>query len=80
MSEKVENLDFEAALNDLQKIVERLESGDTKLEDALKDFEQGVALTRKCQTYLNAASERVEILTQNASGAATLQPFQSSEQ
>ncbi len=43
-------------------MVERLESGDLPLEDALKTFERGVALTRECQTALKAAQARVDIL------------------
>ena len=57
-----ETPDFERALGELEKLVERLERGDLPLEEALKTFERGVALTRHCQTSLKAAQQKVEIL------------------
>ena len=54
--------EFEQALDELEKLVERLERGDLPLDEALKTFERGVELTRHCQTSLRAAQQRVEIL------------------
>jgi exodeoxyribonuclease VII small subunit len=54
--------EFEQALEELEKLVERLERGDLPLEEALKSFERGVELTRRCQGALKAAQQRVEIL------------------
>jgi exodeoxyribonuclease VII small subunit len=54
--------EFEHALEELEKLVERLERGDVPLEEALKSFERGVELTRRCQGALKAAQQRVEIL------------------
>ena len=54
--------DFEASLEELEALVERLERGDLQLEDALRSFERGVALTRHCQSALSAAQQKVEIL------------------
>jgi exodeoxyribonuclease VII small subunit len=54
--------DFEQALAELEGLVERLERGDLPLDEALKTFERGVALTRHCQASLQAAQQRVEIL------------------
>ena len=66
--------DFEQALAELEKLVERLERGDLPLDEALKTFERGVALTRHCQTSLKAAQQKVEILLKK-SGQAELAPF-----
>jgi exodeoxyribonuclease VII small subunit len=70
---KVDNdskpLDFEAAMRDLEQIVERLEHGDLPLEESLAAFERGVILTRSCQTALKAAEQKVEILLKKAGGA-----------
>ena len=52
---------FEAALEELQVTVKRLESGELSLEHALKHFENGVRLSRICQEQLAAAEQRVEI-------------------
>jgi exodeoxyribonuclease VII small subunit len=57
-----ETPDFEHALGELENLVERLERGDLPLEEALKTFERGVELTRHCQTSLQAAQQKVEIL------------------
>ncbi len=42
--------------------MQKLEQGDVPLEDALKTFERGVALTRQCQTALRTAQQKVEVL------------------
>ena len=56
---------FETALSELETLVERMETGDLTLEESLKSFEQGVALTRSCQQALAEAEQKVEILTGN---------------
>lgn len=53
---------FEQSLNDLQALVERLESGDLSLEESLATFEQGIALTRECQSALQDAEQRIQLL------------------
>ena len=53
---------FEASLEELEKIVERMESGDQSLEESLKDFERGVTLTKACQSMLKNAEQKVEKL------------------
>ena len=51
---------------ELETLVERLEQGDLPLEESLKAFERGVALTRSCQAALKEAEQKVEILLQKA--------------
>src|SRR5271167_2062562 len=58
--------DFEAAMRDLEQLVERLEQGDLPLEESLAAFERGVALTRACQSALKEAEQKVEILLKKA--------------
>lgn len=55
---------FEQQLESLEAMVEQLESGDLPLDEALKVFEKGVTLTRKCQQLLSAAEQKVTILMQ----------------
>jgi exodeoxyribonuclease VII small subunit len=57
-------LAFEAALAQLEALVTRLESGDLPLDEALRTFEQGVRLTRECQSALAAAQQKVQQLQQ----------------
>jgi exodeoxyribonuclease VII small subunit len=61
-------VDFEAAMRDLEDIVERLEHGDLPLEESLTAFERGVMLTRSCQTALKEAEQKVEILLKKSGG------------
>jgi exodeoxyribonuclease VII small subunit len=56
--------DFESSLARLEHLVEQLDRGELPLEDALRTFEQGVALTRQCQDALKSAQQKVEILLQ----------------
>jgi exodeoxyribonuclease VII small subunit len=67
--------DFEQAMADLEGIVGRLEQGDVPLEEALKAFERGVALTRACQEALTAAEQKVEILLARPDGSHVAAPF-----
>lgn len=59
---QAENLDFEKAMAELEQLVEKMEAGDFNLEQSLKQFEQGVGLTRKCQQALQAAELKVKQL------------------
>jgi exodeoxyribonuclease VII small subunit len=67
-------LDFEAALAELQAIVEKMESGDQTLEEALASFQRGVELTRTCQQGLKEAEQRVEKLVREG-GELKVQPL-----
>ncbi len=55
-------IDFEKAMNQLEEIVEQLESGDTALEDSLKLYEKGMNLSKTCQDKLSQAERKVYIL------------------
>jgi len=72
---KTDELDFEQAMQDLESLVDKMESGDLSLEDSLKHFEQGVHLTRTCQQALKQAEQKVSILMQTEPGAE-LQDFE----
>ena len=66
--------DFEQSLSELEALVAKLEQGDVPLEEALKTFERGVALTRQCQTALRTAQQKVEVLLAR-NGEETIEPF-----
>jgi exodeoxyribonuclease VII small subunit len=76
-SASAESPDFEQALSELETLVQKLETGDVPLEDALKTFVRGVALTRQCQTALRNAQQKVEILLANSgnNGEEEVAPF-----
>ena len=56
---------FEDAMKELEDIVKRLESGDLSLEESLKIFEEGIALSRYCFRKLEEADKRVSILVKD---------------
>ena len=63
-----EPLSFEQNLDRLEGIVKRLEESELPLEEALKLFEEGTALSTGCRRQLEEAEHRVEILTKTANG------------
>lgn len=71
---KSESASFEASLSELEALVEQMEGGELSLEESLSAFERGVALTRSCQQALQAAEQKVEILTARTPEAPT-EPF-----
>lgn len=60
--------DFESALRALEEIVLKLEGGDLPLDEALRLFEEGVRLSRFCNSKLEEAERRVEILARERNG------------
>ncbi len=60
---------LEKSLEQLEAVVANLESGELSLEQALKEFERGVKLTRQCQTTLKEAEQKVEILLKSSADA-----------
>ena len=73
---KPENMTFEASITELEAIVNSLEKGDCELDDALKQFERGISLTRASAQKLQHAEQQVEILL-SGSEQSTLAPFTS---
>jgi exodeoxyribonuclease VII small subunit len=71
---------FEAALKELESVVEQLERGDLPLEKSLELFERGITLTRVCQKRLDEAERKVEMLIQNQAGETKTVPFEEPEQ
>lgn len=77
-SNKVEALNFEEALAELERIVGRLESGQGSLDDAIKAYERGSDLKKHCQKKLDEARMKVEkIRLPEAGGAAETSDFES---
>jgi len=63
MAKARKKIDFEDKLKGLEDIVRQLEDGELSLEASLTAFEQGVKLTRECQTALDSAQQKVQLLT-----------------
>ena len=76
---KRSSVDFEKALAELEELVATLEQGELPLEASLKAFERGIELTRTCQKALEAAEQKVRVLTADAEGAEQLAPLDSGD-
>ncbi len=74
MPKKQQALDFEAALKELEALVERMEKGEISLEQSLQDFQRGIELTRICQKALQDAEQKVQILMEK-NGQITIENF-----
>jgi exodeoxyribonuclease VII small subunit len=66
---------FEECLQRLEKIVDQLEKGEIPLEQALKLFEEGIALSNNCRNELEDAEGKVEILLKQ-NGKLQAEPFE----
>ena len=67
---------FEAALENLEQIVEQLESGELSLEDSLAAFEKGVGLVKQCNQKLNEVEKKIELLVKDKEGKLRLKSFE----
>lgn len=74
MVQKKKEPSFEEGLDQLEKVVKKLEDGDLPLEKSLELFEQGVKLSDSCQRQLREAEHRVEILL-NKDGKIEAEPL-----
>ena len=63
-------LSFEEAMNALEEIVGKLESGEVGLEDSIDMYTRGTLLKRHCEEKLRAASEKVERIVVGPAGEA----------
>ena len=78
-AEDASALTFEAAIETLEGLVDRLEDGELELEQSLEVFEQGVALSKQCAGKLEAAEAKVEQLVREG-GKWLARPFDSSQE
>jgi exodeoxyribonuclease VII small subunit len=69
------SFNFENALDELEKLVAKLEQGDLSLEDSLQNFERGIALSLECQKALQTAKLKVEKLIEKNAGELKTTPF-----
>ena len=63
---------FDSALEELESVVEQLESGELSLEDSLAAFEKGVGLVKYCNQKLSEVERKVEVLVKDKEGKMQL--------
>ena len=67
--------DFESSLSELDLIVKKLEGGELTLDESIAAFEKAMSLVKVCNEKLEAAEQRVRILTESADGSVSDLPF-----
>lgn len=75
---KGENINFEQAMEDLEKIANELEKGDLDLDTSVSKFEEGMKLSKKCNEILENAEKKITILLQK-DGELVEEDFTSNE-
>ena len=63
-----ENKTFEESLSELEQIASNLESGNLGLDEAIKEFEKGIKLSKECSQKLDEAEKKINILVQGENG------------
>lgn len=58
----MEKLNFEESMNALEKVVGELENGNLNLDDSIKKFEEGIELSKKCNSFLEDAEKKITVL------------------
>jgi exodeoxyribonuclease VII small subunit len=64
----VEEMNFETAMAELEKVLNQLERGDVALEESIALYERGAALKARCETKLKEAEEKVAAITLDGDG------------
>ena len=73
---KVNDMSFETALAELERIVDQLEGGNVPLEQSIAIYERGEALKKHCEALLKKAEARIEKITLKPDGTPTgSEPF-----
>ncbi len=68
---EIAEMPFEAAMQELERIVGELEKGAVSLDDSVKLYARGKALQERCERLLAEAEARVEKITLGENGAPT---------
>ncbi|MFA6009435.1 MAG: exodeoxyribonuclease VII small subunit [Desulfobacteraceae bacterium] len=70
---------FELSMEQLERIVSDLESGDLSLEDSIKKFEEGIKLSKMCSKMLDETEKKILMLVQDSDGNVSEVPFNDGE-
>ncbi len=65
-----ESLSYEQAVAELESLIDRMESGETPLEESLADYERGVGLLKRCRAIISQAEQKIEYLKASAESDA----------
>ncbi|BFT71320.1 exodeoxyribonuclease VII small subunit [Paenibacillus sp. P36] len=76
MSTNETEVSFEVAIEQLERIVAQLESGDVPLEKAIELYQEGVRLSHLCGVKLEQVEKKIEMLVEGETGTVNRKPFQ----
>lgn len=79
MAARPRSNEFEKAFQQLEKIVQRLESENLPLDESLQLFEEGVRLSRFCHQRLEEVEKKIETILADAKGQPVTEPFDEGE-
>ena len=71
----IQEMSFEAALGELESIVQKLERGDAKLEESIAIYQRGAALKAHCEGKLRDAQMKVEKIVLGSDGRVSVEPL-----
>ena len=69
------NKKFETALEELEQVIEQMDSGELSLEEALAAYEKGVGLAKLCYQRLNEVEKKIELLVKDKDGNIQLTSY-----
>ncbi|HJQ38839.1 MAG TPA: exodeoxyribonuclease VII small subunit [Thermoanaerobaculia bacterium] len=79
MAARPRSNEFEKAFQQLEKIVQRLESENLPLDESLQLFEEGISLSRFCHQRLEEVEKKIETILADAKGQPVTEPFDAEE-
>ena len=71
----IKKMSFEEALEELKELVQKLESGEGKLDEAIESYARGAQLKAHCEAKLGEAQAKIEKITFKSDGAIATEPF-----
>ena len=75
----MENLSYEEAMERLEKIVDELENGKLSLDESVKQFEEGIQLSKYCNDIIEKAEQQISILIQKENGDIVEEKFDTND-
>jgi len=79
MAARPRSNEFEKAFQQLEKIVQRLESEELPLDESLQLFEEGIRLSRFCHQRLEEVEKKIETILADAKGQPQVEPFEAED-
>ena len=71
----IKKMSFEDALEELKALVQKLESGEGKLDEAIESYARGAQLKAHCEAKLSEAQAKIEKITFKSDGGVTTEPL-----